>query len=119
MMFTLKGKPCMRQKQFARNLEENCLNQKILLTIIKFLHLPKKKGVSYFWIGISDETTEGEFTYESNGKKIGYKNWSGGEPNNSGNNEDCVMGGWGYGKWNDINCGSKYSFVCEKLPPGN
>ena len=85
----------------------------------KVLALARKKGVSYFWIGISDETTEGEFTYESNGKKIGYKNWSGGEPNNSGNNEDCVMGGWSKGAWNDYNCGSKLSFVCEKLPPGN
>ena len=85
----------------------------------KVTELAKVKGVTSFWIGIHDKTTEGEFTYESNGKKIGYKNWSEGEPSNSGNNEDCVMGGWSKGAWNDYNCGSKLSFVCEKFPPGN
>ena len=83
----------------------------------KVVALAKKKGVSYFWIGISDETTEGEFTYESNGVTIGYKNWRPNEPNNYGKGEDCVQ--MNQGAWNDLSCASKLSFVCERLPPGN
>ena len=83
--------------------------------------LARSKGVTLFWIGINDKTTEGRFTYESDGKVIVWKNWNSGEPNNgrSGGvfgwswsaNEDCVESI--RGKWNDKNCNERRSFVCE------
>ena len=87
----------------------------------KVTALAKAKGITSFWIGIHDKTTEGEFTYESNGVTIGYKNWRPNEPNNLSwggfQGEDCVQ--MYNGAWNDMPCASKLSFVCERLPPGN
>ena len=76
--------------------------------------LAKAKGVSSFWIGIHDITNEGTFTYESNGQPIGYKNWNYGEPNDWGSGEDCAE--INAGKWNDLSCNNKQSFVCDKKP---
>ena len=83
----------------------------------KVTALARAKGVTGFWIGIHDKTTEGEFTYESNGVTIGYKNWQSNEPNNHGKGEDCVQ--MNHGAWIDMPCTYKLSFVCERLPPGN
>ena len=84
---------------------------------IKVTALAKAKGVTSFWIGIHDKANEGQFTYESNGQTIGYKNWRPNKPNNSGKSEDCAH--MYHGKWNDLRCNYKLSFVCEKPPPGN
>ena len=81
----------------------------------KVTALAKAKGITSFWIGIHDKTIEGEFTYESNGVTIGYKNWRPNEPNNYGKGEDCVH--MLQGAWNDVPCTTKLSFVCERLPP--
>ena len=78
--------------------------------------LAKAKGVSSFWIGIHDITNEGTFTYESNGQPIGYKNWNYGEPNDWGSGEDCAEINVNTGKWNDLSCNNKQSFVCDKKP---
>ena len=78
--------------------------------------LAKAKGVSRFWIGIHDITNEGTFTYESNGQPIGYKNWNYGEPNDWGSGEDCAEIYVNTGKWNDLSCNNKQSFVCDKKP---
>ena len=82
----------------------------------KVIALAKTKGVTRFWIGIHDTTNEGNFTYDSDGQKIGYKNWFPNEPNNIGSGEDCVeiMGG----NWNDLPCNRKRSFVCENTQLG-
>ena len=88
------------------------------------VYLAKRKGVTNFWIGISDKAKEGHFTYESDGKAIGWKNWDSGEPNNgrrgifwswTWSNEDCVESVLirGKGKWNDESCDVHRSFVCE------
>ena len=79
--------------------------------------LAKAKGVASFWIGIHDKTNEGKFTYESNGQTIGYKIWRPNEPNNYGSGEDCAHSY--HGKWNDLPCNRKVSFVCENPQPGN
>ncbi|MBA4175275.1 MAG: hypothetical protein C0505_01725 [Leptothrix sp. (in: Bacteria)] len=51
-----------------------------------------------FWIGLNDVASEGTFVWSS-GEAVTYTNWSGGEPNNLGN-EDYTMMNWGSG-WND------------------
>jgi len=44
----------------------------------------------------------------------GYQNWAHGEPNNYRGNEQCGVIDKITGKWNDINCESRFSFICER-----
>jgi hypothetical protein len=70
------------------------------------------------WIGFTDQntpdkySTEGTFKWQS-GRAIPYTNWNGGEPNDSGGNEDCTELGDG-GGWNDVSCTATRAYVCEQ-----
>lgn len=55
------------------------------------------------WIGFNDGANEGSHVWYDQSPVI-YTNWSGGEPNNSGN-EDCVQI-YPNGMWNDLGCTS-------------
>ena len=66
-------------------------------------------------IGLNDTSTEGQYVWED-GTAYKYKNWNGGEPNNSGN-EDAVEINPSTGKWNDINVNSARCYVCELGKP--
>jgi hypothetical protein len=61
----------------------------------------RANGVTFnAWIGFSDEVTEGTFLWDD-GAPVTFTHWSGGEPNNAGN-EDHVTMNWGSnGTWND------------------
>jgi hypothetical protein len=79
------------------------------------------------WIGGSDATVEGEWRWTS-GPESGqqfwqggaggstvsgsYANWGGGEPNNSGGNEDHVHLR-ADGRWNDQNGGTSFNYLIE------
>lgn len=65
-----------------------------------------------YWIGGNDRKQEGTWRW-ADGSFVGYTNWRKGEPNNSGNNEDCVQLSKD-GRWNDNGCSKKYRFACEK-----
>jgi hypothetical protein len=66
----------------------------------------------WYWLGLNDATTEGTFQWV-NGEPLTYSNWSAGEPNNSGNNEDHAHV-WNNGLWNDLNGNTAIRFVIEK-----
>lgn len=73
-----------------------------------FLAFPNQNQV--LWIGLSDASNEGVFTW-SNGDPVTYTNWRGGEPNNAlfdSQGEDYAALNWGFqsglhpfGTWND------------------
>jgi len=77
----------------------------------------QQMGIKEFLIGIHDKKWEGKFYYDSDNKQISWTNWMKGQPNNGKNNcygdEDCIVVGYG-GKWNDICCGKRKQYVCEK-----
>uniref|UniRef100_A0A8D2AQZ9 Mannan-binding protein n=1 Tax=Sciurus vulgaris TaxID=55149 RepID=A0A8D2AQZ9_SCIVU len=63
------------------------------------------------FLGITDEVTEGQFTYLTGGR-LTYSNWKTNEPNDHGSGEDCVII-LKEGLWNDISCSSSFLAVCE------
>ncbi|HEX6914028.1 MAG TPA: HYR domain-containing protein, partial [Chitinophagaceae bacterium] len=52
------------------------------------------------WIGFTDRDVEGTYRWVTN-EPILYTNWSGGEPNNAGGNEDWAVINWSGSAWND------------------
>ncbi|XP_019637235.1 PREDICTED: uncharacterized protein LOC109479686 [Branchiostoma belcheri] len=80
--------------------------------------LPHRRVLNY-WIGLSDDQEEGTFVW-SDGTELtasGYTHWSQGKPDNAEveRGEDCVeiRQDMNY-TWNDVDCGEKRRFVCEK-----
>lgn len=68
-----------------------------------------------WWIGLSDNALEGTFVWSDN-TPLGYTAWAGGEPNNSGGNENCGhLWDAAGGEWNDIPCDVNMNYVC-RLP---
>ena len=61
-----------------------------------------------FWIGITDQHSEGHWVLESNGKSVVFTEWNSGEPNSAGTygSENCAYINYYY-KWNDIYCNDK------------
>ncbi|XP_030626723.1 uncharacterized protein LOC115809273 [Chanos chanos] len=76
--------------------------------------LPSVSG--YYWIGI--RKMEGSWTWVGTKKLLTAEaeNWAKGEPNNGGNNEDCVeiyiKRMTDAGKWNDESCLKKKTALC-------
>ncbi|MCH8046641.1 MAG: tandem-95 repeat protein [Planctomycetes bacterium] len=69
---------------------------------------------SIMFIGLNDVEFEGLFRWVT-GEPVSFTNWNGGEPNNSGGNEDAVdvarSNGW---RWNDLGVGSvRSAYVVE------
>lgn len=72
-------------------------------------------GSQSLWIGLHDMNNEDTFEWQDGSGEADnyYTNWSSGEPNDSGNNEDCIEMYFN-GQWNDHVCStqSRY-FVCN------
>jgi hypothetical protein len=62
------------------------------------------------WIGATDETVEGTWTWVS-GETWSYANWGTGEPNNSGNEDYVTMRTDGY--WNDWSSAGTAYYIVE------
>nr|XP_020040311.1 pulmonary surfactant-associated protein D [Castor canadensis] len=63
------------------------------------------------FLSMTDNDTEGKFTYPT-GEPLVYSNWVPGEPNNNGGAENCVEI-LTNGKWNDKVCSEQRLVVCE------
>ena len=71
-------------------------------------------SINLIYIDGTDAATEGTFVSSVTGAALSWTNWHGGEPNNHGNNEDCVnMYSEHNGLWNDLNCDTPLPAVCE------
>ncbi|XP_013400201.1 hepatic lectin-like [Lingula anatina] len=68
------------------------------------------------YLGGHDIAAEGQWKWQ-NGQSMTYTNWGPNEPNNSGSMEDCAEFVPATGKWNDIRCTQKQSFLCQVIYP--
>ncbi|XP_062533501.1 C-type lectin 37Da-like [Armigeres subalbatus] len=74
-----------------------------------------------FWIGGSDLAEEGVFIWVATGERVTYANWKKDEPNNAGQNEDCIQLAYipsaNYNwSWNDNPCAeTSLYFICESV----
>ncbi|XP_022082062.1 secretory phospholipase A2 receptor-like [Acanthaster planci] len=68
------------------------------------------------WIGLHDQSNEGNFEWLDN-TPLDFTNWNTGEPNDYGNGEDCVhlrTDELQAGTWNDQACDVSYGYICKK-----
>ena len=65
-----------------------------------------------YWIGISDQKTEGTFRYVSDASEIVFTSWRSGQPNNKWPKLDCTT--FKNGKWNTANCDKReFPYICQ------
>lgn len=72
-------------------------------------------GDDLWWIGGTDQGSEGKFYWLSNGHQIGFTDFATGQPDNANGTENCLelMGPVGH-KWNDRNCDIERFFICKQ-----
>jgi hypothetical protein len=71
-----------------------------------------------YWIGLSDHDAEGTFRWVT-GAALTFVDWTGAEPNNDFNTEDCGEYREVTDRWNDRTCTATQGYVCEwdSTPP--
>ncbi|XP_050321121.1 C-type lectin 37Db-like isoform X2 [Bactrocera neohumeralis] len=72
-----------------------------------------------FWLGLTDLADEGKFMSLKDGRPMLYAKWAGGQPDNAGQNEDCVHL-WAFENifyMNDNNCMAQHYAICELRQP--
>ncbi|XP_067828921.1 C-type lectin domain family 10 member A-like [Heptranchias perlo] len=69
---------------------------------------------SDYWIGLNDVANKRNWQWiDGTSYSLTPKFWANGEPNNAGNNEDCVHI-TEKGEWNDHKCSSEFQWICEQ-----
>ena len=72
-----------------------------------------KRTNSQTWIGLKRDLVDNSSWQWVDGSRALYSYWWSGEPNNYNSREDCVVMNPHVGKWNDQNCWTSHSYVCE------
>ena len=67
---------------------------------------------SEWWLGHTDQASEGNWILNSTGSSTSYTNWNSGEPN-GGTSSNCVQM-YGNGYWDDFTCTNNLWAMCEK-----
>ncbi|XP_023159090.1 C-type lectin 37Db-like [Ceratitis capitata] len=78
-------------------------------------------STKHFWIGANDYADEGKFMSYKSGRPMVYTKWSGGQPDNAGNIEDCVhlwhINNNNMFEMNDWSCADGKNIICELPKP--
>ena len=65
-----------------------------------------------WWLGHTDQASEGNWVLSSTGSKMNYTNWNSGEPT-GGTTQNCVRMNVS-GVWYDTDCTKSFRAMCEK-----
>ncbi|XP_060570423.1 perlucin-like protein [Ruditapes philippinarum] len=70
---------------------------------------------SAFWIGLNDLQEENSWMWVNSNDPVKYANWAPNQPDNGGQDENCVhlYPGFSY-HWNDFPCHKLNHYICEK-----
>ncbi|XP_065364341.1 C-type lectin 37Da-like [Calliphora vicina] len=73
----------------------------------------------WWWLSGSDQDSEGIFSWYNTGEPVKYADWSAGQPDNMGGNEDCVHLWHVANKYqmNDWICKQKAYYICQADKP--
>lgn len=114
----------IESKQEQKYLEKTLLHESKL-----YMHKEKHDIHFIFIIGIDEPfwtsgmTVDNDRTFKwGNNKRIKYKNWNKGEPDNKGGTENCISinditpsADYAAFTWNDIDCAREIYFICERV----
>ena len=65
-----------------------------------------------YWIGLSDQETEGTFKYVSDASEVVFTSWAAKQPNDKWPKLDCTA--FKNGKWNTANCDRReFPYICQ------
>ena len=68
-----------------------------------------------FWLPVSDRMNEGQWVWK-NGQPLSdedKRNWIGGQPDNSGNQDCAYAARWSNYQWDDGDCFGYWAVICE------
>jgi hypothetical protein len=65
------------------------------------------------WIGANDRAVEGGLLWDDGGA-LGFTNWAEAQPDDSGEDEDCVEKLERNAQWNDARCSQPNAYFCER-----
>eukprot|EP00063_Salmo_salar_P083259 XP_014058094.1 PREDICTED: CD209 antigen-like protein C isoform X2 [Salmo salar] len=94
---------------------QDCLNRGGNLVIIQSREEQDyiKTFMVMSWIGLTDEDSEGNWTWVDNTQLTTEEYWNFDEPN-GGREENCGMIWWNYDAWKDASCFERRPWICEK-----
>ncbi|CAG2199080.1 Perlucin-like protein [Mytilus edulis] len=104
------GKQCNNMRGYLVKITDSSENSWVVDKITKSV---KHRYGS--WMGAADFKTEGHWTWVHDSSKVRFSNWSAYQPDNGGNNEDCVHF-WKSRQyqWNDAPCHlDNMGYICE------
>ncbi|XP_071171967.1 macrophage mannose receptor 1-like [Mytilus edulis] len=83
-------------------------------TLDEWLMTKKPTAQSYYWIGLTDMTNEGQFRWTIDNTTLTFSNWAStyGTAKGSPDRSDVVAWGWSSG-WFDYPATDKYGYVCQ------
>ena len=69
--------------------------------------------IAAYWVGATDLLVENEWVWMNSNRRISFRDWLPGEPNNDNGNGNCLVINYHH-RWNDGECKSSIHYICEK-----
>ena len=88
-------------------------SNKVLFCSSLLTHRLVVTGLFEYFIGLSDDETEGEFLWED-GNATNYTKWNANDHEQNNQGKNCVVLDVESREWTNANCNKPYKYICEK-----